>query len=135
MAGVNGGFRHEGVRVDYLPADARDEQVAALDRPWIAEEGPLGVRFVRLGSGDLPELHLPELHRGLAFDHEKTVTWDESAVAVITPEPPDGATLALESDVLVREKFPDAPSLVRVDYIKDGVWQGSRYLVKGGDHA
>ena len=113
----------EGVAVRLLPAAARDHEVRALKRPWVAEEGPLELRLARRDSVE------GLLLRGLAFDAQRTVTWDEDCVEVIEPAEPDGRTVALESPVVVRERFDDVPKLHRIDYHRDGVWLASRYVV------
>ena len=122
--------RREGVSVQLLPAAARDAQVASLERPWVAEEGPVKLRFRQLESPtDL-------LLRGLAFDSQRTVTWDEDAVEVVSPTDADDRIVALQSPVLVRSRFAHVPPLLRIDYIQDGVWLASRYLLKGeAEHA
>ncbi len=84
----------EGARVAYLPASERDTQVAALDNPWIANEGPLEASFGHGREGE------PLQPRGLAFDDQTTVVWDEDAVQVVRtadPEPRvhDAAGLAV----------------------------------------
>ena len=121
--------RREGVAVEWLPAAARDEAVASLDRPWVADEGPLDARFRRLDTID--GAFLP---RGLAFDGERTVTWDEDGVQVVAPAPADDGVIALEWGVLVldRPDFEAPPRLLRVDYLRDGVWIAARYRPDAG---
>jgi len=118
------GTRRESVDVKYLPASARDQRVAALHHPWVAEEGPIQARFHRLEA-----ITEPLLPRGLAFDAQQTVTWDEDGVQVITPAEPEPGVIALLSSVVVRERFDGIESLHRVDYLKSGVWLASRYFI------
>ncbi len=117
-------IRRESVDVKYLPADARDREVASLHHPWIAEEGPIQARFRCLDG-----MTEPLLPRGLAFDGRRTVTWDEDGVQVISPAEPEQEVVALQSSVVVRERFQGIPPLRRVDYLKSGVWLASRYFV------
>lgn len=111
----------EGVEIIYLDPRERDIQVAALDEPWIADEGPLEARFRLSDKGSL-------LHRGLAFDQKTTVAWDEDAVQVVRPAKPDSEVVAQAHPVLVRERLDGPRELVRIDYQRHGVWLGSRYV-------
>lgn len=120
--------RREGVSIKLFPASERDTKIENLDRPWVAEEGPLELRFGQL------ERPKQLLLRGLAFDAFCTVTWDEDGVEVITPAESDDRIVALESPVLVRSRFADAPRLLRIDYFKDGVWLASRYRTQGDEN-
>ena len=115
----------EGVNLTYLPPSERDEAVAALDHPWIAEEGPLTVDFRRGGE--------PHDLRGLAFDEQCTVQWDEAQVLVIRRDRPENATTAFCTPVLRWDRFkpPEGqgpPNLLRIDYLRDGTLVASRYV-------
>lgn len=110
--------------IDRLPAAERDAAVGALDDPWIGHEGPLSADFRR--AADVDEL----LPRGLAFAGDTTVWWDEAWVRVLRVE--DGrkdGCVAVESPVHVHRRFHGrgADELVRVDFLIDGVYQGSHY--------
>ncbi len=119
--------------IDRKPAAERDAAVAELDRPWIGHEGPLGACFFRAESPC--ELLL----RGIAFAGDTTVSWDEAGVRVLRLE--DGAKdgcLAIETQVHVRKRFLERgpAELKRVDFLRDGAYQGSHYrLAKEDDHA
>ena len=117
-------IRQESVDLKLLPADARDREIADLQRPWVAEEGPIEARFRRLEDSTEPLLP-----RGLAFDALRTVTWDEDGVQVISAAEMESGVVALYSPVVVRKKrFADIPELHRVDYLKSGTWLASRYF-------
>ena len=125
------GSPEESVELKILPPADRDAQIALLESPWIAEEGPISVRFFR-HQGKAPAL----LPRGLAFDRRVTVIWDEDAVQVVASREPEGDVLAVASPVLLEERFADVPPLHRIDYFRSGVWLASRYLPESeADHA
>ncbi|RMH23578.1 MAG: hypothetical protein D6696_00135 [Acidobacteria bacterium] len=113
----------EGVEVRYLAAAAREAEVARLTSPWIAGEGPLDARLEQ----GAPAALLP---RGLAFDDETTVAWDEDAVQVVRPAPPAADVVALAQPVLIRQRVGGPEALVRIDYVRHGVWLASRYLAR-----
>ena len=123
----------QGAAIAYLPASARDAEVAALDDPWIGDEGPLEASF-RPGIDAEPLRQ-----RGLAFDARTTVVWDEDAVQVVRADEPEPGVVALRSRVIVRERFPSPGSLWRVDYLRDGALLASRYetteTTEGGNDA
>ena len=54
---------------------------------------------------------------------------------MIRPAAAESGVLARCSEVLVRDRFPGLASLVRVDYLRDGVLIASRYLPGGGSDA
>lgn len=118
-----------GVEIRYEPPEKLDEVVATLDNPWIGDEGPLDAWFRRgRGGRDL-------LPRGLAFDDETTVVWDEDEVRVVRRGTGDDCVV-LESDVLIRKGFDISQVFERIDYLREGVLVASRYRAKGGeDHA
>ncbi len=118
----------EGARVAYLPASERDTQVAALDNPWVANEGPLEASF---GRGESEPLQ----PRGLAFDDQTTVVWDEDAVQVVHTADPEPGVVALRSRVIVRERFPSPRRLWRIDYLRRGALLASRYATQGATDA
>ncbi len=113
----------ESVEVAYLPATARDTEVARLEEPWIGDEGPMDADF-RHGLGNEPLRQ-----RGLAFDRETTVLWDEDGVQVVRARDAEPAVVALSSPVVVRERFSAPANLCRTDYLKEGVLVASRYSV------
>lgn len=116
----------ESVKIGYLePADLTAE-VGKLNEPWIADEGPLKAELWQHLGGALKR---PLLPRGLAFDAETTVAWDEDAVRVIRPAPPRAGVIARRSTVLIR--FPDFDPVERIDYLESGVLLASRYLPPG----
>ncbi len=119
----------ESARVDYLPASDRDARVAALDDPWIGDEGPLEASFRRGVETE------PLRPRGLAFDRETTVVWDEDAVQVVRAADPEPGVVALRSRVIVRERFPSPGALWRTDYLRGGVLLASRYTAEGANDA
>jgi hypothetical protein len=116
-----------GAAFQSLPAERRDAEVARLDDPWIAGEGPLDVGFRRGAAGPLRQ-------RGIAFDATATVAWDEAGVQVVRAGEPDPDVVALTSPVLLHPRFQqDGPQrLVRVDYLCRGALLGSRYIAEGG---
>jgi hypothetical protein len=115
----------ESVSIRHLPATAPDAELAALDRPWIADEGPRTARFARGPVTGPPEM------RGLAFDARATVGWDEAGVQVLTAKPPEDAVVAWSSPVLVRgDRFASTPALVRIDYLRGGTLLGSRFCLE-----
>jgi hypothetical protein len=112
----------ESVEIEYLdPADVEAE-VGKLREPWIADEGPLDAELWRHPGGALKR---PLLPRGLAFDDETTVAWDEDIVRVIRPAPPRAGVIARRSQVLIR--FDGYDPVERVDYLERGVLLASRY--------
>jgi|CXWL01.1.fsa_nt_gi hypothetical protein len=117
--------------IRHLPAEALSEQLARLDRPWIADEGALDAGFER------GPLDRPPRERGLAFDATTTVRWDESGLQVLTAGPPEPGVVMLESEVLVRENTRPAglAQLRRFDYLAGGVLLGSRYTAEEAPHA
>jgi len=125
MGGVD-----EGVRVRYEPPEALASELAALDRPWIADEGPCDVGFRRGPGGEPPRF------RGLAFDARVTIAWDEAGVQVAEPAPAQAGMVALRSPVLVREGYDARVELERIDYLCRGALVASRYTFRekgGGD--
>jgi hypothetical protein len=117
----------ESVDLQHLSAAERDAAVAGLHDPWIAEEGPLEVRFERGIQ--------PREPRGIAFDGECTVLWDESQVLVLRREAAEATTTAFCTPVLLWERFEPPkgkgpPSLHRIDYLRDGTLVGSRYVTE-----
>lgn len=139
MGGVAPVIRDENVRIDWHPADARDAIVGELDRPWVAEEGPLSAMLSRWDSPSPPTGALSL--RGLAFDATTTVVWDEDAVQVIRVDAePDPDTFAVEHDVLVRQPrhidgWRAPKGLKRTDYLRQGACVASRWHVEGDDDA
>ncbi len=136
MGGVETSVRgrvEEGAGIDYLPANERNAQVAALDDPWIGDEGPLEASFRRRADTE------PLRPRGLAFDRRTTVVWDEDAVQVVSAADPEPGVISLRSRVIVRERFPFPGTLWRVDYLREGALLASRYMaedaVEGATHA
>lgn len=125
------GCVEEGVQVRYELPDALGTELAALDRPWIADEGPCDVGFRRGPGGEPPRF------RGLAFDARVTITWDEAGVQVAEPAPAQAGVVALRSPVLVREGYDAPAELVRIDYLCRGALVASRYTFseKGGGDA
>lgn len=126
----------EGVSIRYLPPQDLSEELSRLEQPWIADEGPLDVRFER-GPVDRPLLP-----RGLAFDAKTTLVWDEDQVQVLTAAPPSPGVVALRSEVSVREGLrpPALGRLQRIDFLQDGGLVGSRYrpltaVAEGGNDA
>jgi hypothetical protein len=124
-----------GVEIHHEPPENLAALVAALDNPWIADEGPLDAWFRRgrVASGGQGGRAL--LPRGLAFDADTTVTWDEDEIQVVRrsddqkgEDEPD--LIVLRSDVLVREGFDISQVFQRLDYLRDGVLVASRYLPK-----
>ncbi len=113
----------EAVDVRYLGPETRDGQLARLDSPWIADEGPVDARLHQWnGVGEAP------LPRGLAFDRSTTVVWDEDAVQVVKPGPSRKDVVASAQPVLLRRRLEGPRSLTRIDYLRRGVWLASRYL-------
>ncbi len=124
---------NESVKFRTLAASERDAQVARLAEPWIGDEGPLEASF-RRGFGTEPLRQ-----RGLAFDDETTVFWDEDAVQVVHAQTADPGIIALRSPVLLRQRFSGPEALQRIDYLRAGALIASRYVVpspvKGDDDA
>ncbi len=113
----------EAVEVTYLGPEARDEQLALLESPWVADEGPVDARLKHwTGEGEAP------LPRGLAFDRSTTVVWDEDAVQLVKPAPSREDVVANAQPVLLRRRLEGPKFLTRVDYLRRGVWLASRYL-------
>jgi hypothetical protein len=117
--------------VRHLPPETLEDQLARLDRPWIADEGALDAGFER------GPLDRPPRERGLAFDASTTVRWDESGVQVISGNHSDPGVVTLASDVLLRERFEVAGlrKLRRFDFLAGGVLLGSRYTALEASHA
>jgi hypothetical protein len=113
----------ESAQVEYLAAERRDAEVARLDKPWVADEGPLDCAFRR----SIDKLRL----RGLAFDRDTTVFWDEDAVTVVRRAAPEAGILPIPHEVAVRERFQGVPRrLQRIDYFAGSTLIGSRYQVE-----
>lgn len=110
--------------IERFPASEAAAQVGELDRPWVADEGPLDAAVWRLEG----ELHRPLRGRGLAFDLRATVTWDEEQVRVVLEPPSDSEVVARRSGVLVRRRLGRWTALDRIDYLRDGVLLASRYV-------
>ena len=123
MGGLN-----ESVEITLLAPDRRDAEVARLIDPWIGDEGPLDVAFRRGAGGTLRQ-------RGVAFDDQTTLVWDEDAVQVLRVAEPKHGIVALRSEVLLRKGFRESgpARLFRVDYLCGGALLGSRWLTEG-DH-
>lgn len=122
-------FLEEGFQVDWLDPTQRDAQVGALIDPWIAEEGPVSARLSRrlFSEG-------PLLPRGLAFDGETTVHWDEDGVQVVRSAAADPGTLAMRQAVqVVQPQHLDdwglPKGMHRIDYLQQGVCVASRYEI------
>lgn len=118
------GSLKEGCEVRFIPRESLDQEFAKLDSPWIAEEGPLDVAVMRG-----PEKR-PGKFRGMAFDAETTLYWDEEAVQLVRRTAVEPGTLAYDNPVLVREGFSAVWDLRRIDYLSDGVLIASRYVGK-----
>ena len=114
----------EGVEVAYHRAGEKENLVAALDRPWIGDEGPMEAEFRQALE---PSSLRP---RGLAFDPETTVYWDEDAVMEVRKAEPRKGEIAFRTRVLVRNRFPSASGmeLHRIDVLKEGALRASRYV-------
>lgn len=131
MGGMNGQqddvrFRQESVKVEWLPAESRDEMVARLDRPWVMTEGPLDARLFRFeGDADNEQ---PLLLRGTAFDSMTTLVWDEAGLQIVRGASPNTEILAVEQDVLVRSRLQGPEKMIRIDYLEGGAWLASRWL-------
>lgn len=123
MGGIEtrGSCIEEGVDLRLLGPEERDREIARLERPWVAQEGPLEATLQRFDAG-------PLLLRGLAFDSRTTVFWDEDAVQVVRASPAQEGVTACVSDVLKEERFTQPANLQRVDYLKSGSLVASRYL-------
>src|SRR5262249_822641 len=63
------------VEIRHLPAARREEEVAALAEPWIADEGACDAGLRRHAGREADGR--PLRPRGLAFDERTTVVWDE----------------------------------------------------------
>lgn len=110
----------ESALVAWFPTNERDSQVSRLENPWVADEGALDCAFRRTTE----RLRL----RGLAFDRQTTVFWDEAGVIVVRRAAPEAGHLAVEHPVAVRERFQQVPCrLRRIDYFRGSCWIGSRY--------
>jgi hypothetical protein len=112
----------ESVEILYLSPSEVATEVNKLQAPWIGDEGPLAAEFWQ-HPGGAPKR--PLYHRGLAFDDQATVTWDEDVVQVIRPAPPAGDVIARRSKVLIR--FPLLEFVYRIDYLSQGVLLASRF--------
>jgi hypothetical protein len=125
MGGLN-----ESVEIETLDPKERDEVVARLHDPWIGDEDALDVAFHRHTNGHLRQ-------RGVAFDDELTVVWDEDCVQVLRAAKPECGVVALRSQVLLRERFREnGPArLFRIDYLRRGTLLGSRWIAEGGRNA
>jgi hypothetical protein len=126
---VEGVTVKESVEVLHLPAGQRDAEVAKLAEPWIGDEGPLDAEL-RRGAGDPPLRP-----RGIAFDEQTTVVWDEDGVQVLRAGPADAEVVALRSEVLLRTELQGPERLFRVDYLRRGTLLGSRFTTRGGSDA
>ena len=118
----------EGAVLRHAEPGERDAEVARLADAWIGDEGPCDAEFRRGANG-------PTRPRGVAFDADTTVVWDETRVLVVTPGRPQPGVLACRTPLLVRGRFADAPPLHRVDYLYRGRLLASRYVPGGEDHA
>jgi hypothetical protein len=116
------GRLNESVLIQDLPPEERDTQVALLDEPWIGDEGPLDAVFRRGWTGE------PLRSRGIAFDLHTTVVWDEAGVQVLRAAEARPEVTALQSPVILRDRFVQPPQLSRVDYLERGCLLGSRYV-------
>lgn len=116
----------ESALVVYHPASSRDQLVASLDSPWIADEGPLSIGLRQHHRGEAAAILRA---RGLAFDNATTIFWDEDGVQVVSRNASEEGILAFQSSVVLREYLTPRPaSLARIDYLRSGVLLGSRYL-------
>lgn len=120
------GSLKESVEITPLGPDRRDAEVARLTDPWIGDEGPLDMAFRQGAGGALRQ-------RGVAFDNQTTVVWDEDGVQVLRAAGPERGVVALPSEVLLRERFRDSgpARLFRIDYLRGGTLLGSRWLTEG----
>lgn len=112
--------------IERLSVAARDAEIAKLENPWIGQEGPLTADFQR--AEDIGEL----LPRGIAFAGDTTVWWDEAWVRVLRMcDGSKGSCVAIKTPVYVHQRFHGrgADRLERVDFLVDGVYQGSHYRV------
>ncbi len=116
----------ESVEVRTRSANARDAEVARLDQPWIGDEGPLDASFRRGLEVE------PLRQRGLAFDAETTVVWDEDAVQVVRAQAAEPDVVALRSPVILRQRFSGPTSVLRIDYLREGTLIASRYSAEEG---
>jgi hypothetical protein len=125
MGGLN-----EGVEIAYFGPERRDPEVAALNDPWIADEGPFEASL-RRGLRDALR------QRGMAFDGRTTIVWDEEGVQVLRAAEPTRDVVALCSAVLLRPGFREQgpERLFRIDYLRRGALLGSRFTPEGGDDA
>ena len=114
----------EGVEVTYHSGDGKEELVAALDQPWIGDEGPMEAEFRQVFE---PSSLRP---RGLAFDPGTTVYWDEDAVMRVRKAALRAGEIAFCTPVLVRDRFPslEGHQLFRIDVLKEGALRASRYV-------
>lgn len=120
----------ESVKITLLGPSQREAEVARLIDPWIGDEGPLDMAF-RQGGGETLR------PRGVAFDNETTVVWDEDGVQVLRVAEPEHGVVALRSEVLLRKGFREnGPAhLFRIDYLSGGALLGSRWLTEGDQDA
>jgi hypothetical protein len=115
----------EGLDIHDFAPEERDIQVGLLEEPWIGDEGPTDAGFRR-------ELDRRPLRpRGVAFDDQTTVVWDEHGVQVLRSAPPPQGMVALASKVLLHSRFAGPAELTRIDYIERGCLVGSRYVPYG----
>ena len=124
--------RHEpaGVEIRDLAPEALADELARLETPWIAEEGPLHANFRAWPPGAGTSELGP---RGIAFDATTTVVWDEVSVrAIRATEKPSAGVLARRSTVRLRARFHERTCLPetveRIDYLAHGVLLASRYI-------
>ncbi len=122
---------NESLELEFAPPGELRSHLENLQEPWIADEGPTDVGFRR----GLPDGLLRP--RGLAFDHQATIHWDEDSVRILKPAAPDPSVQALRHPVRVRQRFRrQAPNpLYRIDYLRRGTLLGSRYIPGDPNHA
>jgi hypothetical protein len=110
MGSVRSARSSEGVDLQYCEPEQLRGVVAELTDPWIADEGPTDCGF-RQGLSD-ERLR----QRGLAFDDNTTVVWDEAMVQIIRRADPVPGVVSLKSEVLVRLRpgWPRYRSRLRV---------------------
>jgi len=118
----------EAVEVRYQPAANLAGLVAQLDRPWIADEGPMSVGLRQAEPAGEVTLR----PRGLAFDQQTTLFWNEDEVQVASQAEAREGVLAVGVPVLVNKpRFETGPEkLRRVDYFEEGCHLASRYFIQ-----
>ncbi|HEX4965539.1 MAG TPA: hypothetical protein VF173_32315 [Thermoanaerobaculia bacterium] len=114
----------ESVAILPLAPAERDAEVGKLIDPWIGDEGPLAAGF-RRGLGD--KTLRP---RGVAFDAQTTVVWDEAGVQVLKAAAADPQVVALCSPVILHHRFQGPARLFRIDYLQRGALLGSRFTTE-----